>query len=422
MTRSQKRIAISLLTLFVVLGGTISISLLARGYRPDFQEKELKPTGLLVVNSFPKGAQVFINGKLTTATNQTINLPPGEYRVTIKKPGFSSWEKNITLEKEIVTNIDAYLFPLAPDLKALTFSPTLNPLLSPDGTKLVYFSPPQKKENPQDQNATQTATLLTQERGGIWLIDLTEKPLGRSFQPRLLVKTPQDLSLEQIETEWSPDSRQILLTINSKDEKSKQYFLLEVNQTYDFTLSPLISTPSAQVIAILDSWEKQKNQQNKALLKRLPEEMQTLLEEKAVSFSFSPDESKVLYQAGSDFQIKEKLLPHEIIGASTQKEERTVKKNQWYVYDLREDKNFLVLSNEENTKISWFPTSLHLLLIKEGEVAIEDYDGKVRTTVYAGPFDNGFVFPLPSAKGLLILTSLNNNTDYTPNLYSINFY
>ncbi len=421
MTRSQKRIAISLLTLFVVLGGTISISLLARGYRPDFQEKELKPTGLLVVNSFPKGAQVFINGKLTTATNQTINLPPGEYRVTIKKPGFSSWEKNITLEKEIVTNIDAYLFPLAPDLKALTFSPTLNPLLSPDGTKLIYFSP-HEKENPQVQNATQTATLLPQERGGIWLIDLTEKPLGRSFQPRLLVKTPQDLSLEQIETEWSPDSRQILLTINSKDEKSKQYFLLEVNQTYDFTLSPLISTTSAQVITILNSWEKQKNQQNKALLKRLPEEMQTLLEEKAVSFSFSPDESKVLYQAGSDFQIKEKLLPHEIIGASTQKEERTVKKNQWYVYDLREDKNFLVLSNEENTKISWFPTSLHLLLIKEGEVAIEDYDGKVRTTVYAGPFDNGFVFPLPSAKGLLILTSLNNNTDYTPNLYSINFY
>lgn len=421
MTRSQKRIAISLLTLFFVLSGTILISLLARGYRPDFQEKELKPTGLLVVNSFPKGAQVFINGKLTTATNQTINLPPGEYRVTIKKPGFSSWEKNITLEKEIVTNIDAYLFPLAPDLKALTFSPTLNPLLSPDGTKLIYFSP-QEKENPQDQNATQTATLLTQERGGIWLIDLTEKPLGRSFQPRLLVKTPQSLPLEQIETEWSPDSRQILLTINSKDEKSKQYFLLETNQTYDFTLSPLIGTPSTQVITILDSWEKQKNQQNKALLKKLPEEMQTLLGEKAASFSFSPDESKVLYQAGSDFQIKEKLLPHEIIGASTQKEERVVKKNQWYVYDLREDKNFLVLGNEENTKISWFPTSLHLLLIKEGEVAIEDYDGKVRTTVYAGPFDNGFVFPLPSAKGLLILTSLNNNTDYTPNLYSINFY
>ena len=95
MTRAQKRIAISLLTLFVVLGGTISISLLARGYRPDFQEKELKPTGLLVVNSFPKGAQVFINGKLTTATNQTINLPPGEYRVTIKNQGFLLGKKTL---------------------------------------------------------------------------------------------------------------------------------------------------------------------------------------------------------------------------------------------------------------------------------------------------------------------------------------
>ena len=147
MTRSQKRIAISLLTLFFVLSGTILISLLARGYRPDFQEKELKPTGLLVVNSFPKGAQVFINGKLTTATNQTINLPPGEYRVTIKKPGFSSWEKNITLEKEIVTNIDAYLFPLAPDLKALTFSPTPNPFLLRWHQANLLFLP--KKRNPK---------------------------------------------------------------------------------------------------------------------------------------------------------------------------------------------------------------------------------------------------------------------------------
>ena len=421
MTRSQKRIAISLLTALFVLGGTFFISLLARGYRPDFQKKELQPTGLLVVNSLPKGAQVFIDNQLTTATNQTLNLPPGEYRVTIKKPGYSSWEKNIILEKEVVTNIDAYLFPLAPDLNALTFSPTLNPVLSPDGTKLIYFSPG-GEESSQNFNATQTATPVSQEAAGIWIVDLTEKPLGRSFQPRLLVKTQKNLSPEYIETTWSPDSRQVLLTIKQKDGKSEQNFLLETNQSYDFTLFPLISTPATQLIATLNSWEKQKDQQNKALLNILPEEMQALLTEKAISFFFSPDENKVLYQAVDDFQIKEKLLPQQIIGASTQKQERAVKKNQWYVYDSKEDKNFLVFGNEEKVKIGWFPTSLHLLLIKESQVEIEDYDGKVRTTVYAGPFDNGFVFPLPSAKGILILTSLNNNTNYTPNLYSINFY
>ena len=62
------------------------------------------------------------------------------------------------------------------------------------------------------------------KKRSIWLIDLTEKPLGRSFQPRLLVKTSQDLSVEQIEAEWSPDSRQILLTINSKDKKVSNIF------------------------------------------------------------------------------------------------------------------------------------------------------------------------------------------------------
>ena len=167
------------------------------------------------------------------------------------------------------------------------------------------------------------------------------------------------------------------------------------------------------MITILDSWENKTSKIK--LFEELARRNANLLEKSW--FLFSPDESKVLYQAGNDFQTKKSFYPTKLLAPQPKKKKEKVKKVQWYVYDLREDKTFLLLTMKKILKLA--VPLFHLLLIKEGEVAVEDYDGKVRTTVYAGPFDNGFVFP-PSAKGLLILTSLN--TDYTPNLYSINFY
>ena len=62
----------------------------------------------------------------------------------------------------------------------------------------------------------------------------------------------------------------------------------------------------------------------------------------------------------------------------------------------------------------------HLLLVEKGEEAkIVEYDGTNRTTVYAGPFENSFVFPFPSGKSLLIATSLNGSEKKLPHLYAV---
>ena len=368
----------------------------------------------MVANSIPKGAQVWIDDKLKTATDQTITLSPGQYKVEIKKPGYSTWKKDLQIDKEVAVTTDAYLFPLAPDLKALGFTEITSPNLSPDGSKVIYFVLPSSKI------ATSSVDADSLEEIGISIIDLTEKALGRSFKPRVLAKTRPDFNFDQLTVDWSPDSREILLTISQDNDK--EYFILDTNQTYDFTVLPIINTPPSQVLKMIVKWQKEKELEKEELFSKFPEVMETILKEKCQNTAFSPDETKILYQVIKATKIPEKLIAKEIIGASTQKEERNLVSGNWYVYNFKEDKNFLILKEKESEKIKikWFPTSKHLLLVEKGEkVEVIEYDGINRIAVYAGPFKNSFVFPFPSGKSLLISTSLSSSEDQLPHLYAV---
>lgn len=94
---------------FIGTGAFIAIKF-ANGYRPT-KNGIIEGTGLLAANSFPSGAQVYINGKLTTATDDTKNLNPGNYTVEIQKDGYITWKKDLIIEKELVTQTNAVLFP-----------------------------------------------------------------------------------------------------------------------------------------------------------------------------------------------------------------------------------------------------------------------------------------------------------------------
>jgi hypothetical protein len=143
-TRFNSRLILPVTGAVFVTIGTIGAILFARGYRPDLNGKTLQPSGILVANSFPDGAQLLINGNLKTATNSTINLDPGTYNVEIKKDGFIPWEKTLQVEAEIVTRATATLFPSVPSLRAITSSGASRPTLSPDGTKIAYHQTDEK--------------------------------------------------------------------------------------------------------------------------------------------------------------------------------------------------------------------------------------------------------------------------------------
>ncbi len=423
MNRAKKRNLITLASLALVLALTLAVGFFVRGYRLDISNKTLRPTGILSATSTPEGAQVWVNGKLKTATDQTITLSPGQYQVEIKKPGFTTWKKEITIKKEVVAETSARLFPIAPDLKALSFTGADKPEISPDNTKLVYFVTSEEEGEldeaflTTEENSEATTGALPEEtKIGLWLINLSEKPLARSFQPRILVKLPSDFDFDNTTINWSPDSRKIFMIVKAGETK-KDYFLIDTNQTYDFTLPPLIGEKETEAQQILTDWQKQEALTFQQIFEKIPEQLQEYLTTKAQNLIFSPDETKILYQTTTDLDLPEKFLTKKIIGTSTQKESRQLKANYWYVYDYKEDKNFLV-SEDEDVNLLWFPSSRHLLLIKENSsIGIIEYDGHNQTNLYSGPFKDNFAFPFPSGKQILILTSLNENRP--TDLYSV---
>jgi len=400
--RRPPRILIALLAFIVITATTVLTIKFAKGYRPSLKTKALQGTGLLAANSFPRGASVFINDKLTTATDDTLNLPPGQYKVRIQKDGYIPWEKTLKIEAELVAQTNARLFPAVPNLKPLTFSGALNPLPAPDGQKILFSV----------QNAT------SDSKNGLYLLDLTDRPFGLTSDPRQITRTSSKYDLINAELTWSPDSNQILAIIN-EGETDETTVLLDQSRFNDIAE---LNDVTARLPLILAEWQEVLDKKNHEKIADLPELMQRVATASA-AFSFAPEPEKLLYVPGEAMTLPAELITA-LPASSTQSQQRQIKPENAYVYDLKEDKNFWIAgvgnASEVFKYIQWYPDSRHLLITQDKKVIIAEYDGTNRHTVYAGPFSGDFSYPWSNGSSLLILTSLNGGSSLPPNLYSIN--
>jgi hypothetical protein len=408
------KIRLAILSSTIIFVGVIGwlLFLYAKGYRVDTDKLQIEPNGLLVIKSVPDGAQIYIDGELETATNATIPLAPGTYDIILKKEGFFEWEKRLNIDKEIVTETTAHLFKVAPSLSAATFNGVYNPLPSYDMTKIAYVVPTKKNDD-----------IHNEDQAGLWIMEIVDLPLGFSRDPRRITNG----SLVNTTYEWSIDNREILLTTQ------KGTYLLDSSK---YTPQNQLINELSNNSELLSKWNKEKKQKLDSQIRSLPKELIDILSRKTHSLSFSPDKDMILYTASSSAKLSENLIKS-VPGASTQKQNRDIIVNHTYIYDVKEDRNFLIDSDSSNLfvqndkpnheltdiinptrRISWFPTSRHLLLAEKDKVTIMDYDGTNREEVYKGSFITPYVFPTLSSGRILILTNLGAD-DTSANLYSL---
>ncbi|MFC1626047.1 PEGA domain-containing protein [Patescibacteria group bacterium] len=390
------KIRILLFLISVAVVGTIGlvVSLYARGYRFNLNTLKFEPNGILVIKSDPDGARVYINTEFKTATNTTLSISPGTYDIEVKKDGFLPWKKRFTVEKEIVTQATASLFRAAPSLSAETFTGIVNPVASDDYTKIAYVVSPSQG--------------ISQDKVGLWVTDTFNLPIGFSREPKRI--TDGDLSTATFI--FSPDNRQILLTTKHG------VYLLDTGNFVSQAQRVNISSKKEETMA---SWKEQKTKKMESLIRNLPDPIPDILARKTSEFQFSPDESMIVYTASASANIPGNLIT-QLPGSSTQKQERTVQIDKTYVYDIKEDRNFLVADipiTSNSSAIRWFPTSRHLIYAEEGKITIMDYDSTNKQTVYSGSYIAPFAFPFTNSSKLLILTNLGAGSSAS-NLYSLN--
>lgn len=455
--------------LFIVIGTVVALRW-ARGDRPTFGKRgaAITGTGLLVSSSDPKGAQVFLNGKLTTATDDTLNLPPGSYDVEIKKDGFTPWRKTLAIVAELVTQTNAKLFPSAPTLTPLTFSGASEPVPSPDGQKIVY-----------KVNSASTDT-----KNGLWVLELADRnlPIARASEPKQIVRNISNYNFLDAHLTWTPDSNQVLVYW-TEEATIKAAVLLSTNSLNN---PETIRDVSSRLPVLLSQWHSDLDLKDQEKLAKLPEFVKQIATPSAFAY-FSPDELRLLYRPDQDLMIPKNLAP-DLPSESTQEEDRDIKVDRLYIYDIKEDKNFRVgdaaktekkapkvskvlKSNSSSSplpsssywsdrlagvpsaaaaltkatvtlppipnelmvqfltllrdryspiwkeEVQWFPTSAHLLMRQEQSVSILEHDGANNITIYDGPFAESFVYPWPNGSRLVILTKLNDSSP--TNLYAI---
>jgi len=386
----------------------------ARGYRIDFKKKSVTPTGILAINSFPKAAKIYLNGELKGITDTNLTLLPGQYRIEIKKDGYTSWTKTVKLKGELVLSLEALLFPI---------NPSLSPLTNLGIVKAI----------PIDQ--TEKIILLTENgdslKDGIYLFE-NKKPLSFMAPLKLIVlksniPNADAIDLKSTNVYFSPDYKQAVFDFftdsgnTSKETVAYASYLLSLDEEnknlFDITLSKE---------TLLEAWNKEKEKNNLKVLETFPKEIAKIATDSFHIISFSPDETKILYRANKPINLPFVIKPPLIATNQTQ-ESRLLTTNNLYIYDKKEDKNFVVenviktdITNngEIDSNILWYPDSKHLIINEGKKISIIDYDNENKQTIYSGPFEANFFTSTTDGK-IIVLTNLNPETNKLPDLYLV---
>ncbi|MDD3002532.1 MAG: PEGA domain-containing protein [Candidatus Shapirobacteria bacterium] len=396
MSKPSKR---SLLVIFFVLifiiVTTIGITFFANGYQISTKGKiSFLATGIISATSKPKSASVYVDDKLLATTDNAINLPPGNYNIKIVKDGYLPWQKNIQVQKEIAYQTNTQLFRSSPDLKPLTVTGAINPAVSPDGS-LVVFS---------------VASASAAKTNGLYLIGLSDNVvfLIKNEAKQLSSNLP-NLDWSKFTFTFSPNSKQILAHNNTNNSN----YLIDLSTTTDFKN---LYDVTAKLSLIKEDWNLQEQQIIKTNLSLLPAELQPFIStNSAKNTAFNIDNTMVLYLAQIDGNLKKDIISPPP-AQSTQTQSRDIKKDNYYIYDLKDDTNFW-LGTKDLYRPQWIANSNNLIYIEDQKIQTIEYDHTNQQTLFAGNFNKDAVYPwLDGSKIITLIAPYSNAQE---NLYSI---
>jgi hypothetical protein len=372
-----------LLVLIILLGSTSLLYLFLAGWRPSFIfEQGQQPvvsvtqTGMISAKSDPQGASVYLDGKLLTATNNTLSgIEPGKHNLKIIKNGYAEWQKEIEVFPELVTDITAVLISETPRIEPLTNTGARFPVLSHTLEKIAFFS--KDPESP-----------------GIWVINIKDSGLSlfRNSAKNVLKDNNFLTFSEGVSLSWSPDENQLLIEL-----KDNKFYLLDISTNN--------VTPVSKPNELKDSWVNKLNKKRLDFVSELNLENEIVKIAGAQDTLWSPDNKKFLYKVEENDKIIYKIYNLEKPLPVGEQVETTV---------------FETLKSNKQPQISWYSDSFHLLLTEDynsetnrGTISMIRIDGTNKVEIYANTLFSDKIFSSPDGSKIIILTRFKsgNQTD-----------
>ena len=397
---SMKKIIGGIFIGFVITVASILAILYATGYRLQFDGvgtgniKFIEGTGLLVTNSKPDGARVLINGRLTTATNNTINLASGDYDVQIEKDGYLPWKKKITIKNGLVSEANVLLFPTAPKLEAITTIGVNRVIIDATDGLIAY-----------------TVASSSAAKNGIYVLNTNSGPLTFLGTSGTQIASDTLDAFSSAEISFSPDGKEVLAKLPAT--------------TYLLTSGSSNNNPQEvtnNLAAVETEWNTVKAEIDKKLMDLLSRNLKPVAKASFSNMMPSATSDKLLYTASESATLP-LVLKTKVPSLNSTPDQRKINKGNIYVYDIKEDKNFLIFDTanlkpgEKTPMFLWHPDSRHLVFTRDGKVNITEYDAGNLTTVFEGPFLNSLVFPWPDGTSIAIVARFSQDVPY--NIYRI---
>ncbi|MCA9390371.1 PEGA domain-containing protein [candidate division WWE3 bacterium] len=395
MTRYKAVITV-LLTLILLLTASTAVMFFARGYQFDVNDRNLKQTGILSLNSTPTGALIYINDVPQDVTDNSITgLKEATYTVRLEKSGYHTWTKDVQIVSGEVNQVHALLISSFPEIKPLTITGAQSPTMSPDRQRMIYSV---NTENAQNQDGEQ--------QKGLWVLDLAGRPFNILNRPNLLIADTDRFKYSQGNLTWSADSQSVLIKIDDVT-----YFLIDI-QSKDTT-----QLVAKDVNELLAKWDDEQKQNDELLRERFSTEVQALLPSTSSVISWSPDQTKILFSEENDQKIVYKIID------LNPKEYTDLAKSADGV------KTYTVHEKEKDNAgyITWYPDSKHVLVFEPtsaddtGQVSIMEIEGTNKISIYSGKVLGGLVYPHPDGSRVIIQTNFTDDSSQS-NLYSVSVY
>lgn len=393
-----------LLTLFsLVLIGLIAGAaiFLAKGYRYQTDTGTFSGTGIISVSSIPDQASVYLDGHLTTATDDNItSLPPKNYKVRIVKEGYIPWEKDIEVKQGLVSEIKATLYRSIPTVYPVTYSGVDYALLSPDDLKLMYIIP----------NGLEGG-LAAERKSGIWVWVMSNQSglgIGGGDVQRQILQS-NGVNYSQAKYRWSPDSSQIFVDLPERK------LLLDTDRLNDV---PRDITANYQ--ATLKAWDETEAQNKLTRLTQIENPLLRKTASESATLKWSPDETKILYSdKEGNYKVNDFALDKEY----------ELPKASSYTF-LPDSKHLVMVEYDSESSVtnqgsrSPRPSPSGNLTIKEQfqqtRISIIEIDGQNKAEIYYGSVEPNLIVAWPDNSRLVVISSLPTQTASQPNLYGIN--